>query len=285
MSIVVTAANGRLGRRVVQELLERGVPAGDVVAGARDVTTLKDVAEQGVRVARADYDDPASLREAFAGADRVLLISGSEAGRRIDQHRAAVDAAVAAGVPFVAYTSILRADTSGSVLARDHRATEEYLRGSGLAWSLLRNGWYFANYTDTFAGTLERGTFVGSAGTGRVSAADHQDYAAAAAAVLTGEGHAGTVYELGGDEAFTMDELAAELSARSGRPVEYRDLRPEEYSAVLVGAGLPLPVADMLADSDVWLSRGFLEVTGGDLHRLIGRPPVTLSQAVVAALA
>ena len=284
MSIVVTGATGHLGRLVVEALLERGVPAGEIVAAGRSTDKIADLADRGVQVRRIDFTDPTTLAEAFSGADRVLLVSSSEVGRRAEQHRNAIDAARKAGVTLLAYTSIAHADTTTMLLAAEHQATEEYLRGSGVPFTLLRNGWYLENYTAQLPVTLEHGAILGSAGDGRVSAATRADYAAAAAAVLTGEGHAGQVYELGADEAFTMPELAAEITRQTGTAVAYRDLPVGEYTQVLVGAGLPEPAAAVFADSDLGIARGELLVQSGDLSRLTGRPTTSLTDGLAAAL-
>lgn len=282
MSIVVTGATGHLGRLAVESLLRRGVPADRLVATGRRVETLADLRERGVTVHRADYDDPASLAEAFAGAEKLLLVSGSEAGRRIPQHRNAVDAARAAGVRLVAYTSITRADSSSLRLAEEHRATEELLRGSGVPHVLLRNSWYLENYTGQLPTYLEHG-IVGAAGSGRVSAATRADYAEAAAAVLATDGHAGEVYELGGAP-FTMTELAAAVSDATGREVSYTDVPVEQLVQVLVGAGLPEPVAEVLADGDRGLAAGELDAGSDDLARLLGRAPTSMPEAIAAAV-
>ena len=284
MSIVVTGATGHLGRLVVEALLDRGVPAGEIVAAGRSTEKLADLADRGVQVRRIDFADPATLAEAFAGADRVLLVSSSEVGQRAAQHRNAIDAAREAGVTLLAYTSIARADTTTMLLAAEHKATEEYLRESGVPFTLLRNGWYLENYTAQLPVTLEHGAILGSAGDGKVSAATRADYAAAAAAVLTGEGHAGQVYELGADQPFTLPELAAEITRQTGTEVVYRDLPVEEYTEVLVGAGLPDQAAAVFADSDLGIARGELLVESGDLSRLAGRPTTSLTDGLAAAL-
>jgi NAD(P)H dehydrogenase (quinone) len=283
VSIVVTGATGHLGRLVVESLLDRGVPAGDVVATGRRVEALAELADRGVDVRGADYGDPSSLRAAFDGADRLLLVSGSEVGRRVEQHRNAITAAREAGVGLLAYTSITRADTSRMLLAGEHRATEQALAGSGVPHVLLRNSWYLENYTAQLPTYLAHGV-TGATDGGRVSAAARADYAEAAAAVLTGAATAGAVYELGG-EPFTMTELAAAVSAATGRQVAYTDLPVEQYRQVLVGAGLPEPVAATLADSDRGIAEGELLVEGDDLARLIGRPPTSLRQALDTAAA
>ncbi|RAG81438.1 NAD(P)-dependent oxidoreductase [Streptacidiphilus pinicola] len=284
MTLVVTAATGQLGRLVVENLLDRGVPAADIVATGRDLGRLKDLADRGVQLRVADYDDPASLRAAFDGARRVLLVSGSEPGVRVQQHRNAIEAARDAGVELIAYTSIVNADTSTMLLAQDHQATEALLRDSGVPFTLLRNSWYVENYTDHLAPVLQYGTLLGSAGEGRVSAAPRADYAAAAAAVLATDGHAGQAYELGGDEAFTLTELAAEITERSGTQVRYTDVPEADHARALTANGLPQVVAEILADADQGLGRGELHTAGGDLARLIGRPTTPLRDAIGAAV-
>lgn len=286
MSIVITGATGNLGRHVVAALLERGVPAGDIVAAGRSVEKLAGFAERGVRVTAMDYADPASVAAALKGARKVLLISGSEVGQRVQQHRTVVEAAQAEGVELLAYTSIANADTTGMKLAAEHQATEAILKESGVPFVLLRNGWYLENYTDQLPGTLAQGGLAGSAGDGRVSAAARVDYAHAAAAVLAAsEDQAGKVYELGGDEPFTMAELAAEISAATGRNVTYQDLPAEDYAGLLAGVGVPGAFAEILADSDLGIARGDLLVSTGDLRKLIGRPATSLAEAVRAAAA
>jgi NAD(P)H dehydrogenase (quinone) len=284
MTIVVTGATGQLGRLVVESLLDRGVPAAEIVAAGRSTDKIADLADRGVRVRRIDFTDPATLAEAFAGADRVLLVSSSEVGRRAEQHRNAIDAAREAGVTLLAYTSIAQAETTTMLLAAEHQATETYLRESGVPFTLLRNGWYLENYTAQLPVALEHGAILGSAGEGRVSAATRADYAAAAAAVLTGEGHEGKAYELGGDHSFTLPELAAEIARQTGTEVAYRDLPVEEYAQVLVGAGLPEQAAAVFADSDRGIARGELLVESGDLSRLAGRPTTSLTDGLAAAL-
>lgn len=278
---VVTGATGQLGRLVVEGLLA-AVPAGEVAVAVRSADKAADLAARGVAVRVVDYDEPGTLAGAFAAGDRVLLISGSEVGRRIPQHRAVIDAAKAAGVALLAYTSAPGAATFR--LADEHRATEELIAESGLPSVLLRNGWYTENYLGDAAGTVARGVVLGSAGEGRVATAPRKDYADAAVAVLLGEGHEGRVYELSGDTAWSLPELAAELAAVSGEPVAHRDVTPAEHRGVLVGAGLPEGFAEVLVDVDAGIARGELAGTPGDLARLIGRPTVPLAESVRAAL-
>ena len=282
---LVTGASGHLGRLTVHALLERGITPSDVVATARDTDAVADLAALGVVVRRADYTDPASLKEAFVGVDRVLLVSSSAVGERGVQHANVIEAAKEAGVELLGYTSITHADTAEMVLAGEHRQTEDLLAASGLPVVLLRNSWYLENYTGQVATALEHGVVLGAAGEGRVSAATRADFAAAAAAALVAEDQAGRVYELGGDTAFTLAEYAAALSAESGTEVAYRDLSAAELTTALVGAGLPEPYAAILADSDLGLARGELLADTGDLAGLIGRPTTTLDEAIRAALA
>lgn len=282
MPIVVTGATGSFGRLAIEALLRRGLPAGQLVAAGRNVGKLADLQERGVTVVRGDYDDPASLRKAFDGADRLLFVSGSEVGQRILQHQAVIDAAADAGVGLVAYTSAPKADTSDMILAQEHRATEQALIRSGVPYAFLRNGWYIENYTGNLPVILEHG-LIGAAGDGRISAAARADFAEAAAAVVAGEGHRNRVYELGGTS-FTLTQLAAEISRLSGRDVRYTNLPEEAYARALVDAGLPQEAAGVLADSDRAAAHGALEVTGDDLPRLLGRPVTPLADVLEAAL-
>lgn len=285
MKYVITGATGQFGRRVVEALLERDVPADQIVAAGREVGRISDLADRGVQVAAVDYDEVASLRQALRGAGRVLLVSGNEVGKRAAQHDNVINAAKEAGVDLLAYTSIASADQTSMLLAADHQATEKALADSGLPHVLLRNGWYLENYTDQIATFLDYGAVLGSAGDGQVSAATRADYAEAAAVVLLSDNQAGRVYELGGDVAFTLAELARTVAEATGRPVDYRDLPVGDYTQALVGAGLPEPYAAILADSDLGIARGDLLVTTGDLSRLLERRPTTLHDAVQAVVA
>ncbi|MET8234184.1 SDR family oxidoreductase [Micromonospora sp. NPDC005298] len=281
--ITVTAATGHLGRLVVEDLLQRGIPAGQIVAAARNPAKAADLAERGVQVREADYSRPETLAAAFAGTDKLLLISGNEVGQRLQQHTNVVQAAAAAGVQLIAYTSTLRAETNSTILAEDHRTTEAMIRESGVPYVFLRNGWYIENTTDNLATALQYGTIAGSAGDGQISGATRADLAAAAAVVLTSDGHDGAVYELGGTP-YTMTELAAEVAIQSGKPVTYQNLPADAYTEMLVGAGVPAPFAALLVDSDLGISRGEQFTPSTDLQRLIGRPSTPLADAVAAAV-
>ena len=282
MTILITGATGQLGRLVVESLLERDVPAGQIVAAGRNAAKLEELAGLGVQTRRLDYSDPVSLREALTGIDKVLLVSGNEPGpQRLPQHLNVIEAAKDAGVELLAYTSIANADTSTLALAADHQATEQALRDSGVPFTMLRNGWYIENYTDQLEGYLQHGSVFGSAGEGRVSAATRGDLAEAAAAILLADGQAGTVHELGG-EAISLEDLARELSAATGQSVTYQDLPEEDFARLLVGAGVPEFFARILADSDRGISRGELLVEGDDLATALGRPATSLGEAIRA---
>jgi len=282
--IVVTGATGHLGTHVVEQLIE-AVPASTVRLAVRSPDKAAAFAARGVQVAAADYTDPESLRRAFEGADKLLLISSPAVGQRAAHHGNVVNAAREVGVPWIAYTSILHADTSHSALAEEHLQTEAMLRQSGIDHVLLRNGWYTENYAENLAMPLKTGKLYGAAGEGRVAPAPRADYAAAAVAVLTGSGHADPVYELAGDTAFTLADLAAAVTAETGQKVVYVDLPETDYEQALVNAGVPGPMAHALATSDTAIAHGDLDDRSGDLSRLIGRSTTPLRDTLRAGLA
>ncbi len=281
--IVITGATGQLGQLLIADLLKK-LPAAQIVAAVRDVAKAAGLAALGVQVRHADYELPATLDAAFQGASKVLLISSNAMGRRVAQHRNAIDAAVRAGVKLLAYTSVLHADTSKLGLAAEHRATEAAVLASGLPYTLLRNGWYMENYTAGLGGALEHGVLLGGAGEGRIAAAARADYAAAAVAVLLSEAPPQPVHELAGDAAFTLAELAAELALQAGKAVAYNNLDEAAYREALLGVGLPAGLAALIADSDAAAAQGALFDDGRSLSKLIGRPTTTLAAAVRAAL-
>ncbi|WP_028313052.1 NmrA family NAD(P)-binding protein [Derxia gummosa] len=284
-TIAITGATGQLGRLVIDALLARGVPAASLVAAVRDTAKAADLAAQGVAVRAADYDQPATLDAAFAGVERLLLISSNAVGQRFAQHSAVIEAAKRAGVKLVAYTSLLHADTSPLALAAEHVATEQALAASGLPHVLLRNGWYVENYLLSVPTALQHGALLGSAGTGRISCASRADYADAAAAVLAGAADpAGQVHELAGDDSYSLAELAAEIAAQAGKPVAYNDLPEAAYKDVLVSVGLPEGFAGLLADSDAGAAKGALYDGGKGISALTGKPTITLTAAVAGAL-
>jgi NAD(P)H dehydrogenase (quinone) len=285
MSIVVTGATGHLGRLVIDGLLAAGVPAERIAAVVRDKEKAAGLAARGVELRIADYSAPETLTGTFAAGDRVLLISGSEVGQRVAQHRAVIDAAKDAGVALLAYTGVLGGPDADFELAAEHKVTEQAILDSGLPYTFLRNGWYHENYTERLAPVLEHGAVVASVGEGRIASASRADYAAAAVAVLTGEGHENKAYELSGDVAWSFAEYAAELSKQTGRTIAYNAVTPEQNREILLGAGLPAPFADILVGVDTAIEQGLLAATGGDLSRLTGRPTTPLTDAIKAALA
>ena len=284
MTIVVTGATGHLGHLIVEALLRDGVAPAEIVAGGRNLGALDDLAAQGVRVATVDYDDPRSLADALAGADTLMLVSASEPGKRVPQHRAVIDAAVAAGVTRIVYTSAPHASTSALVLAPEHKSTEELIAASGIPATILRNGWYTENYAGTARQAAESGTLVSSVGSGVVSSASRKDYADAAAVVLTNPGHEGKTYELSGDIAWTQDELAAAISQVTGKKVVYTPVSAEEHAAILGSAGLDAGTVGFVTALDANIRDGLIGYTTGDLSRLIARPTTPLAVGLAAAL-
>ncbi|HFN3704467.1 TPA: SDR family oxidoreductase [Enterobacter hormaechei] len=281
--IAITGATGQLGQHVIEELLKT-VPASQIVAIVRNPAKAEALRQQGVVVRQADYTDEAAFTTALNGVDKLLLISSSEVGQRAVQHQNVINAAKAAGVKFIAYTSLLHADKSPLGLHVEHVETENALAASGVPYALLRNGWYTENYLASAPPALEHGVFMGAASEGKIASATRADYAAAAAKVISEEGHAGKVYELAGDNAWTLSELAAELSKQSGKPVTYQNLSEADFAAALKGVGLPAGLAEMLADSDTGASKGGLFDDSRTLSKLIGRPTTSLAESVKAIL-
>ncbi|AWS94016.1 MULTISPECIES: SDR family oxidoreductase [Citrobacter] len=277
--IAITGATGQLGQHVIESLLKT-VPASQIVAIVRNPAKATALSQQGITVRQADYSDEAAFTTALQGIDKLLLISSSEVGQRAPQHRNVINAAKAAHVKFIAYTSLLHADTSPLGLADEHVATEKMLAESGIAYALLRNGWYTENYLASAPAALEHGVFIGAAGEGKIASATRADYAAAAARVISEEGHAGKTYELAGDAGWTLSQLAAELAKQSGKKVVYQNLSEADFAAALKGFGLPAGLAEMLADSDVGASKDGLFDDSHTLSKLIGRPTTSLADSV-----
>lgn len=277
--IAVTGATGKLGRLVIEFLLQR-IPANEVVAAARNPDKAADLAARGALVREADYTRPETLARAFTGVDKLLLISSSEIGQRVHHHRNVIEAAKRAGVRLLVYTSLLRADTSQLNLAEEHRQTEAAIRASGLSFVILRNGWYTENYENAVRAAVRNGVLVGSAGKGRIASASRADYAEAAAVVLTTEGHEGKVYELAGDEAWTMADLAQEISRQVGREIPYQNIPPNDYASLLVRAGIPEAWAQMFASWDVAIAQGNLFDDSRQLSTLIQRPTTPMAVTV-----
>ncbi|MEU2585867.1 SDR family oxidoreductase [Streptomyces avermitilis] len=282
MSIVVTGATGHLGGLVIEQLLEK-VPADQITAVVRSTEKAAPFAARGVQIAVADYNAPETFDGLLAAGDRVLLISGNEFDKgRVGQHKVVLNAAKAAGVALLAYTSAPGSLTA--TLADDHRGTEEAILASGVPYTLLRNGWYNENYTEQLAPVLEHNAVTHAAGQGRISSAARADYAAAAVAVLTGEGHENKTYELGGDAAWSLAEYAAELSRQTGKEIADNAVDPETLTGILTGAGLPGPFATILAGVDASIQKGELVVDSGDLSRLTGRPTTPIADSIAVAL-
>lgn len=281
--IAITGATGQLGRLVIAALLKK-VPADQIIAAVRNPQKAQDLADLGIDVRQADYSQPATLDSAFKGVEKLLLISSSEVGQREAQHNAVIDAAKRAGVKLLAYTSLLHADKSPLGLGVEHRATEKALSESAIPFVLLRNGWYTENYAASIAPALAHNAFIGSVGEGKISSAARQDYAEAAAAVLTQENQAGKIYELAGDEAYTLAEFTAEIARQSGKKVDYINLPEAEFAKALLGAGLPEGLANMLADSDAGAGKGGLFDDSHTLSKLIGRPTTPAKDVIAATL-
>lgn len=277
--IAITGATGQLGQHVIESLLKT-VPASQIVAIVRNPAKATALSQQGITVRQADYSDEAAFTTALQGIDKLLLISSSEVGQRAPQHRNVINAAKAAHVKFIAYTSLLHADTSPLGLADEHVATEQMLAESGIAYALLRNGWYTENYLASAPAALEHGVFIGAADEGKIASATRADYAAAAARVISEDGHAGKTYELAGDAGWTLSQLAAELAKQSGKKVVYQNLSEADFAAALKGVGLSAGLADMLADSDTGASKGGLFDDSHTLSKLIGRPTTSLADSV-----
>jgi len=276
----ITGATGHLGRLVIQKLKEKG--SADSLVGL--VRSKQKAADLGIDTRQADYDQPDTLGPALQGIHTLLLISGSEVGKRAVQHKNVLEAAKKAGVQWIVYTSLLHADSSSLSLANEHLATEAALKASGIPYTLLRNGWYTENYTGSIPGALAGGAFIGSAGDGKISSAARADFAEAAVAVLTSQGHEGKVYELAGDTAYTLQDLAAEISRQSGKEIPYKNLPESAYATALIGFGLPEGLAHAIAGWDVSASRGDLFDDSRQLSALIGRPTTPLSVSVAEAL-
>jgi len=277
--IAITGATGQLGRLVIDALLNK-VPASQLVGLVRNPAKGADLRARGVSLRQADYTRPEELVDAMQGVEKLLLISSSEVGQRLEQHRNLVEAAKKAGVKFIAYTSLLHTDTGTMALSVEHNATEELIRASGIPWAFLRNGWYTENYAASIPSALQFGALLGSAGDGRISSAARADYAAAAVEVLTRPDQAGKIYELAGDESYSLAEFAAELSRQTGKAVSYQNLPEAEFRNILVGAGLPDGLADLLASSDASAAQGALFDDSRQLSQLIGRPTTPLAEVI-----
>jgi NAD(P)H dehydrogenase (quinone) len=280
MKIGVTGATGQLGRIVIEKLKEKN-SAGNVVALVR---SPEKASHLGVEVRVFDYDNPETMVESLKGIDKLLLISGNEIGKRAEQHLNVIESAIKAGVKLIAYTSLLRADTSSLVLAQEHLATENALIRSGIPFIILRHGWYTENYMAALSHVVSSGVLIGSSGNGKISSASRADYAEADVAVLTTDGHIGKVYELAGDVSFTMSDLAKVITEVSGKNVQYKNLTVNEYAEALVQSGMPEGLAQFFAGTHVSTEKGDLFDDGHQLSSLIGRQTTPLSTEIEMTL-
>lgn len=283
--IAVTGASGQLGQKVIQSLLAK-TGAQNILALVRNPEQLASFEAMGVQARIADYEKPETLESALAGVEKLLLISSSAVGQRATQHQAVIDAAKAAEVQLLAYTSILKADTSPLMLAQEHKVTEAAIEASGMPSVILRNGWYTENYTQQIQGILEQGAVVGAADQGVFSTASRQDYADAAVAVLTSnEDQTGKVYELAGDTGFTLEQFSVEVAKQYEQSITYSHLDESDFAQLLIdAAGLPEGFAKALADSEAQAAKGWLEDESQTLSQLIQRPTTPLAESVKAAL-
>jgi len=281
MTIVVTGATGHLGRLIVEHLIARGTAPADIVAVGRNQARLAELPE-GVRTAAIDLNDPDSLSEPFAGADRLMLVSSSDPGARIPQHRNAIEAAKVAGITRIVYTSAPKATTSELILAPDHKATEEMLVTSGITFTVLRNNWYSENYVGPMAQAAESGSYSSSTGDGLVASASRTDYAEAAAVVLTTDGHDNSVYELTGDTAWSAPTLAAAFSEVVGRDIEFVPITTEQEAEGLTAAGLDEATVGFVTTLNRNIRDGALAEVTPDLRTLIGRPTTPLVEGLRA---
>ncbi len=281
MKTGITGTTGQLGRLVVGKLKEKGVLSENLIALVR---TPAKAADLQIEAREFDYAKPESLPQALEGIDRLLLISGNEIGQRATQHANVIKAAKEAGVKWIVYTSLLHADTSSLSLAEEHLITEKALKASGIAYTILRNGWYTENYTGSVAGAVAGGAFIGSAGNGKIASAARVDFAEAAAVVLTSLGQEGKIYELAGDEAYTLSDLAAEISRQTGKDIPYKNLSEVEYANALKGFGLPEGLAQAIAGWDVSASKNDLFGDEKQLSKLIGHSTTPLAEVVKKAL-
>ena len=282
--IAITGANGQLGQLVIASLLEKTNPS-NIIALVRNLDSANNLKALGVQVREADYNKPDTLKNAFNGVDKLLLISGSEVGSRVAQHQAVIDAVKDKGLSLFAYTSILKADTSPMILAQEHKATEQAIKESGLPAVILRNGWYSENYTQSIGGVLASGMVASAAALGKLHTAARKDYAEAAAVVLTSDQpQVGKVYELAGDQGFTLEEYATEVSKQAGKAIQYQEMNGDDFQNLLVQVGLPEGFANVLADAEVQAAKGWLEETSQSLSQLIGRETTPLVNSITAAL-
>ncbi|MBX6380292.1 MAG: SDR family oxidoreductase [Thermoflavifilum aggregans] len=284
MKTGVTGATGQLGRLVIAALLQKNLAPSDIVAIVRNPEKAADLAKQGITIRQGDYNKPETLEKALVGLDQLLLISANEVGKRLPQHRHVIEAAKKNQIKHLVYTSLLHADTSAINLAEEHRQTEALIRESGIPFTFLRNGWYHENYVQAIVNAVLQGMLAGCAGNGKIASAARADYAEAAAVVLTTSGHENKIYELAGDEAWTMDDLAKEITRQTGKQIVYRNMSEQEYASLLAGSGLPAEIAQMIAGWDAAIAHGHLFDDSHQLGKLIGRPTTPIADTVKKAL-
>ncbi|PKQ64503.1 NAD(P)-dependent oxidoreductase [Labilibaculum filiforme] len=281
MKIAISGATGQLGSIVVEQLKKR-LAIESIVALARNT---EKAGALGVEVREFDYSKPEILTGALQGIDRLLLISGSEIGQRAGQHANVIRAAKEAGVKWIVYTSLLHLETTSLNLAEEHKSTEQALKESGIAYTLLRNGWYSENYTASIPGAIGGGAFLGSAAQGKIASAPRADYAEAAGIVISNETNKGKSFELAGDHFYTLSDLAAEISKQTGKTIPYNNIPEEEYANILKNIGLPEGLALGLASWDVSASKNDLFDDSKQLSKILGRPTTPIAESVKNVLA
>lgn len=279
MKIAITGATGQLGHFVIDALLKE-TKAENIIALVRNIEKAVELKDKGIELRLFDYDQPETLTPALQEVDKLLLISANEVGRRTPQHAAVIDAAKAANVPYIAYTSLLNADTNPLGLAQEHRETESLIKTSGLKYTFLRNNWYSENYLANVQHVAEQGTLYGSAKDGKISSASRQDYAEAAAKVLTSQGHDNKTYELAGSTSFTLSDLAGYIAKASGKAVQYQNISPEDYTSALKNAGLPDGLIEVIVDADVQTVKGAMYSDSKDLENLLGRKTTLIQDQI-----
>ncbi|MGG1638398.1 SDR family oxidoreductase [Paenibacillus sp. NRS-1760] len=279
MKILVTGVTGKLGSIVVETLLET-IPAENLAVSVRNPEKAEHLRARGVDVRHGDFDQPQTLDKAFAGIDRLLIVStDGDNETRIRQHADAVAAAQRANVGFIAYTSVGNASESSLFLAPVHRAAEEAIKNTGIPYSFLRNNWYLENEISSIQAVLGGAPWLTSAGSGKVGWATRRDYAVAAAAVLAGEGHENTVYELSG-KLTTQEELVSILATILGREIPVQQVDDTTYASIMSSAGVPEPVVPILVQIQSAIRDGALEVESNDFEKLLGRPVTPLEEAL-----
>ena len=283
MKMLVTGATGKFGTKVVETLLKT-VPASQLAVSVRKPEKAEGLRARGVEVRQGDFDHPQSLDSAFAGIDRLLIISADgDNETRIRQHRDAVAAAERAGVKFIAYTSLVNATESKNLFAPTHQATEEAILKTGIPYSFLRNNWYLENEIPGIQGVLAGAPWVTSAGDGRVGWALQQDYAEAAATVLSGNGHENKIYELSG-KSLTQEEFVSLLGSVLGKEVTVQQVDDTTYADIMKNAGIPDFVIPILVDIQKSIREGTLDFESNDFEKVLGRPATPIKEALTQIL-